>query len=169
MTRIAVWVVTIVVFLASVAQAAPKKADGAATKEAAREEWRQGNAAYNLGHYDEAIQRFEAAYKLVPDATFLFNIAQSYRMSGQPEKAIDRYRAFLRTATEEDTNREIAKKWVEELKQEMERKAEAKREVAAPPFAAAPVEASAAPAAAPSAPAEAPPAPAAAVPRSSRR
>jgi hypothetical protein len=56
-------------------------------KIAARAEWRQGNVAYNLGHYDEAAKHYEVAYTLVQDPAFLFNIAQSYRMGGKLDQA----------------------------------------------------------------------------------
>jgi len=81
----------------SAAQAAGSEDSAEGNKVAARAEWRQANVAYNLGHYDEAAKHFEAAYTLVQDSAFLFNIAQSYRMGGKLDQALDRYRAFLRT------------------------------------------------------------------------
>jgi tetratricopeptide (TPR) repeat protein len=83
--------------------------------------------AYNLGHYDDAAQHYEAAYTLVQDSAFLFNIAQSYRMGGKLDQALDRYRAFLRTTSADAPNRDTADKFVAEIK----RKLEEKKEVAA--------------------------------------
>lgn len=94
-------------------------------KNAARAEWRQGNVAYNLGHYDEAAKHYEVAYTLVQDPAFLFNIAQSYRMGGKLEQALDRYRAFLRTASADAPNRDTAGKFVQEIKRKLEEKKEA--------------------------------------------
>src|SRR5512140_1127187 len=132
MIRVASAFVVILLACSSVALAASKKADKAGEREAAKAEWRLGNTAYNLGHYDEAIQHFEAAYKLVSDPAFLFNIAQSFRQWGKPELALDRYRAFLRTADPYDPNREIALKLVEDLKEEVKRKPEGTPAAAVP-------------------------------------
>jgi hypothetical protein len=157
MRLITVRVLALTMVLASSVQAAPRN-DGARaeTKEAAREEWRQGNTAYNLGHYPDAVQHYEAAYTLVQDPAFLFNIAQSYRLANLPDQALERYRAFLRTAAADSPNRDIAQKFIDELK----RKTEAKKEDAvapARPEPAAPPPAGGVPATAAPAPAVPPP------------
>jgi len=95
-----------------------------ADKDAARSEWRQGNVAYDLGHYDEAAKHYDAAYTLVQDPAFLFNIAQSYRMGGKLDQALDRYRAFLRKASADAPNRNTAEKFVQEIKRRLEEKKE---------------------------------------------
>jgi hypothetical protein len=41
-----------------------------------------GKRHYNLNEHDEAIAQFKAAYKRFPDAVYLFNIAQAYRLKG---------------------------------------------------------------------------------------
>ena len=64
----------------------------------ARDQVKQAAAAYNLGHFDEAAEHYEEAYRLVPDPILLFNIAQSYRLGGKPDKALNAYRSFLRTS-----------------------------------------------------------------------
>lgn len=38
-----------------------------------------GRVSYNLGHYDDALKQFEAAYRIKQDPAFLFNIAQCMR------------------------------------------------------------------------------------------
>ena len=97
----------------------------AADKDAARLEWRRGTTAYDLGRYEEAATRYEAAYTLVQDPGFLFNIAQSYRMGGKLSQALERYRAFLRNATADAPNRGTAERFVEEIKRKLEEKKEA--------------------------------------------
>lgn len=77
-------------------------ADG---KDSAREYSRRASVAYNLGHYDEAADLYESAYRLVQDATLLFNIGQSSRLAGRPERALAAYKGFLRTAAPDDPNR----------------------------------------------------------------
>ena len=111
----------------SPAQAAGNQegATAEADKDAARSEWRQGNVAYDLGHYDEAAKHYDVAYTLVQDPAFLFNIAQSYWMGGKLEQALDRYRAFLRKASEDAPNRNTAEKFVQEIKRKLEVKKEA--------------------------------------------
>lgn len=43
----------------------------------AREHYRSGLALFNLQEYKDAIADFEAAYRLVPDGVFLYNLAQA--------------------------------------------------------------------------------------------
>jgi tetratricopeptide (TPR) repeat protein len=86
----------------------------------ARKEYQEATAAYNLGHFDEAVSHYETAYKLVPDPSFLFNIAQSHRLGGNLEKALVMYRSFLRVAPENSPNRALAEKRVEEIGHKLE-------------------------------------------------
>src|SRR5438552_1929152 len=79
--------------------------------EAAREHSNTATAAYNLGQYLEASREFEAAYKLVQDPAFLFNLGQAYRLGGDPEKALTAYRSYLRNAAPAARDREQAQKW----------------------------------------------------------
>lgn len=109
-------------------------------KQQARTKWREGNIQYNLGHYTDAAKLYEAAYTLVQDPAFLFNLAQCYRMDGKLEQALDRYRAFLRTSAEDTQEREVAQKFIEELKRKSEEKA-ASAEPSAAPLKLAPAEA----------------------------
>jgi tetratricopeptide (TPR) repeat protein len=86
----------------------------------ARDQVKQAAAAYNLGHFDEAAEHYEEAYRLVPDPILLFNIAQSYRLGGKPDKALYAYRAFLRTAGSDAPNREVVEKHIAELKRQLD-------------------------------------------------
>ncbi|HJX66909.1 MAG TPA: tetratricopeptide repeat protein [Polyangia bacterium] len=129
------------------AQAAGSEDSVEGNKVAARAEWRQANVAYNLGHYDEAAKHFEAAYTIIQDSAFLFNIAQSYRMGGKLDQALDRYRAFLRTSSADAANRDTAERFIAEIKRKLDEK----------PAPIAPPEAAIVKEAAPPAPALAPP------------
>jgi tetratricopeptide (TPR) repeat protein len=53
---------------------------------------------YNVGEYAEAIDAYKAAYKLVPEPTLLWNIAQAYRLAGDCPKALTSYRSYVREA-----------------------------------------------------------------------
>ena len=133
-------------------------------QEQARDHYKKGLAAYNLGQYSEAAAEFEAAYRLFLDPALLFNIAQAHRMNGEMEKALGGYRAFLRTAPPGTRNRAQAEKWEQELEREVARAKAAAPATPPPPVATKPpasaTAAVAAPPAAEPATATAPPAPA---------
>jgi len=75
---------------------------------------RKATAAYNLGKYAEAAKDYEAAYEQTLDSNLLFNVAQSYRMAGEREKAITAYRSFLRSAPKSE-QRGLAESKIREL------------------------------------------------------
>jgi tetratricopeptide (TPR) repeat protein len=82
--------------------------------EQAREHYRKGTAAYNLGHYAEAAREYEATYELTLDAAALFNTAQAYRLAGETQKAILAYKGYLRAAPQ-GPQREVAQQKLDEL------------------------------------------------------
>jgi len=57
-----------------------------------------GTTHYNLTEYREALADFTEAYRLRHDPVFLFNIAQCHRQLGDPERAAQFYRNYLREA-----------------------------------------------------------------------
>jgi tetratricopeptide (TPR) repeat protein len=65
-------------------------------KAAAREHYDKGTTYYDLGKYRDAAREFEAAYEAKKDAAFLYNLAQSYRLAGEAERALHFYRTYLR-------------------------------------------------------------------------
>src|SRR5262249_37057983 len=99
--------------LALVAIALPAHADEA--QDRARTVNNVGSAAYDLGNYDEAIERFSEAYKAYPDSRILFNLAQAYRKKHEHERPLDISRTYLRNQPEASN-----KKAVEELIAELE-------------------------------------------------
>jgi hypothetical protein len=80
----------------------------------AREHYRRGTAAYNLGHYAEAAREYEATYEITLDPAALFNTAQAYRLAGENQKAILAYKGYLRAAPA-GPQREIAQQKLDEL------------------------------------------------------
>jgi tetratricopeptide (TPR) repeat protein len=58
---------------------------------------RKATGEYNLGQYLEAAKDYEAAYLQTLDVNLLFNVAQSYRLAGETDKAITTYRSYLRS------------------------------------------------------------------------
>jgi len=81
----------------------------------AREHTQRGTAAFNLSQFDEAAREYETAYRLTLDPAFLYNIGQSYRLGGNPDKALAAYKAFLRTAPASAPERAKAERRIAEL------------------------------------------------------
>jgi tetratricopeptide (TPR) repeat protein len=63
---------------------------------AARAHFESGVAHYNLDEFAAALSEFTEAYRLKPDPSFLFNIAQCHRRLGEADAAVDFYRKYLR-------------------------------------------------------------------------
>jgi len=88
------------------AQGAPATpAADSAHREEAKGEFGQGNVAYNLGKYDEAVAHFEKAYSLSRVPEILFNLGQCYRKLWEADKkselgrrALHYYQALVREA-----------------------------------------------------------------------
>jgi len=77
---------------------------GAARKAQAREKFTQGNEAYARGEFREALDAFDAAYRLAPLPGFLFNVAQCRRQLGSYERAAHFYRRYLSLSEKEPAN-----------------------------------------------------------------
>ncbi|HEX7597658.1 MAG TPA: tetratricopeptide repeat protein [Polyangia bacterium] len=93
----------------------PTGDSGAGKSPAAVEARRRGTVALNIGHYEEAIKAFEEAYALDQDPLLLFHLAQSYRMAGQPSKALDACSAFLRSSGATGPDRAHAERFLAEV------------------------------------------------------
>jgi tetratricopeptide (TPR) repeat protein len=110
----AVLIVGLVLALRPAAGAAP------AGKQDARRAYEEATAAFGLGRYAEAAEKYEAAFALRPDPALLYNAAQSYRLSGNKARALELYRNYVRLypdgANAEDARSHVAalKKVIEE-------------------------------------------------------
>jgi len=82
---------------------------------AAAETRKRGIIALNTGHYEDAIKAFEEAYALDQDPNLLFSLAQSYRLAGQPVKALEACNSFLRSANQTLTDRLQAERFMGEV------------------------------------------------------
>jgi tetratricopeptide (TPR) repeat protein len=120
------------------------KASGSASqakeKVEAKAHYDQGTVHFNLDEWPQAIEEFKDAYRLFPDATFLYNIAQCHRKMGNVAEALSFYKKYQRERPDAPNRAEVEKR-IEELEAAKASKA---REVPPPP---------------PSAPPTAPPAP----------
>jgi hypothetical protein len=75
-----------------------------------KEHFNQGTRHYELGHYQEALDEFEAAYMAVPDPVFLFNIAQCHRKMGHDKDAVSFYKSYLRNAPNAPNRADVQKR-----------------------------------------------------------
>jgi hypothetical protein len=68
---------------------------GKSAEDAARELMEQGQASFKEGRYQEAMEKFEAAYKTHPYGAFLYNAAFAAEKAGDLQRAIARYNEYL--------------------------------------------------------------------------
>jgi len=73
----------------------------------------EANKHYDLREYKEAIDGFKKAFDLLPDAEFLFDIAQAYRQIRDCENASAFYRTYLRERPNADNRGKVEKFIVE--------------------------------------------------------
>jgi tetratricopeptide (TPR) repeat protein len=66
----------------------------------AKAKFKEGEEAYKLGRFDDALAAYSAAYEAKALPAFLFNIGQCHRQLGNHERAIFFYKAFLREQPE---------------------------------------------------------------------
>jgi tetratricopeptide (TPR) repeat protein len=90
-TGAAAFAVAMVLFLCRPAAAEISEED----KAKAREHFKQGKVALEIGRFAVALKEFEAGYKLAHLPAFLFNIGQCHRNLENYEKAIFSYRLYL--------------------------------------------------------------------------
>jgi len=65
-------------------------------KTEARRLYDEATAAFGVGNYAEAAEKYEASFKMHPDAALLYNAAQAYRMAGNQQRALQLYRNVVR-------------------------------------------------------------------------
>lgn len=73
----------------------------------AQKRFEAGMADFHLEQYDKAIAEWEAGYRLKPVPQFLYNIAQAYRLSKRPEKALTFYQKYLKLAPKAENRAEV--------------------------------------------------------------
>jgi outer membrane protein assembly factor BamD (BamD/ComL family) len=89
----------------------------------ARDHYRKGIRAYELGQFDEAIREFSDAYRIKDDPVILFNIAQAHRLAGHSADALRTYRMYLMKVPSA-TNRPEVERLIAELTAKQEPKPE---------------------------------------------
>jgi hypothetical protein len=71
---------------------------------AAKQHFDRGATLYDLQRYLESAHEYELAYEAKADPAILYDIAQAYRLGGEPAKALGAYRAFRRHSPAEAAN-----------------------------------------------------------------
>jgi tetratricopeptide (TPR) repeat protein len=91
----------------AVAQPAAEKKLKEKDKAEARGLYDEGLRHYNVAEYADAITAFKGAYLLTADPRLLFDVAQSYRLSGDCEQALRFYKNFQRESPDADNRSEV--------------------------------------------------------------
>jgi hypothetical protein len=66
-----------------------------AQKQEVREHYDRAVRAYDIQKFGEAIEEYQKTYEISGDPAMLFNVAQAYRLNGQPQEAVFYYRRYL--------------------------------------------------------------------------
>ncbi|HEY7374083.1 MAG TPA: tetratricopeptide repeat protein [Polyangia bacterium] len=98
---------------------AARAAGTAPSSKDAKRIYEEATAAFGLGRYAEAAERYEAAFAIKPDPALLYNAAQSYRLAGNKPRALELYRNYVRLYPD-GTNAEDARSHVAALKKAIE-------------------------------------------------
>lgn len=99
------WIMCLVVGIAAGTARAAPAADPQTVE--ARRLYQEGMAHFNLREYKQAVEQFQAAYRLRPDPVFLYNVAQSYRLAQDSDQALYFYQAYLRTSENPPNRAEV--------------------------------------------------------------
>ncbi|MCU1277006.1 MAG: ligand-gated channel protein [bacterium] len=79
----------------------------------ARDHFLKGTKYFDLGHFDEAIKEYEAAYEIKDEPVLLYNIAQAHRLAGHSKEAVHFYRSYLRRVPKATNRDEVETKIAE--------------------------------------------------------
>jgi|SRR5579883_306733 len=110
--------------LVAAASPSPSAAAEDASTRRAKIYFEEGIKNYHVGDYRQALDAFKAGYFAKRDAIFLFNMAQCYRMLGDPESAAREYRAYMNEKPDAG-NRADVEKLIADQEALLRRKADA--------------------------------------------
>jgi len=116
------WSAAVAVVAVLVAAPPVAAAAGASAARDARRIYDEATAAFGLGRYAEAAEKYEAAFAIRPDPALLYNAAQAYRLGGNKARGLELYRNYVRlypdgtNATDARAHTESLKKAIEEEK-----------------------------------------------------
>ncbi len=75
----------------------------------------EGTQHYQAGRLDEALQRFLAAWRIVPSPELAYNVARTYERMGDSQRGIEFYRNYLRQAAPDAAERQDVERRIGEL------------------------------------------------------
>ena len=110
-------VLVVLALSAGVASADPKQ------DAEAKRLYEEGTKFYSLGDFPRAIEAYKKGFELKPDAVFLYNIAQAYRLSKKFEDALFFYKSFLRNLPGAVNRAEVEKR-IEEMNSALQKQQE---------------------------------------------
>ena len=96
----------------------------------AKARYEKGMAHFQLEEYDKAILEWEEGFRTRPVPEFLYNLAQAYRLSKVPERALTLYRRYL-TMKPNAPNRTEVERHIVQLEKAVSTSAKA---ASAPPY-----------------------------------
>lgn len=109
---------------------------GRPTKPAAVKSFRDGNAAYQLGNFAEALRAYEEAWKAEPAPLLHWNLGQCHRQLGHWKEALWQFDRYVASGLATPEDRKLLDQLVPEMKQKLEdeerRKEEERRKQMAP-------------------------------------
>lgn len=85
----------------------------------ARDHYKKGTKAFELGAFDEAVTEYGAAYRLRDDPALLYNLGQAHRLANHPVEALRFYRLFLMKVPNTPNRNEVEAK-IDELQRLVE-------------------------------------------------
>ena len=68
----------------------------------ARRQFTQGEQAYRVGNYDEAVELWQRAYSMDPRPRIQYNLSQAFERLGRLEEAVSALDAYLRDTPPDD-------------------------------------------------------------------
>src|SRR5919109_213089 len=77
----------------------------------AKQLYEQGQTEFELGHYKDAIVKWEEAYRLKPVPQALYNMGQAYYKLGQLEEAAHAYKTMIQKL-KSGKNVDLAMQWL---------------------------------------------------------
>jgi tetratricopeptide (TPR) repeat protein len=88
-------------------------ADEAQDREEAKSHFQRGMAHFRLDEFEEAAREFLAGYRAHPDALFLLNAGQAYRLGHRPREALEYYEKYLKYGGEVPNRAEVKQRVAE--------------------------------------------------------
>lgn len=101
--------------LAAVSAEAQRREPRPEEIERARQLFVEGTQHYQAGRLNEALERFLAAWRIVPGPELAYNVARTYERMADAQHAVEFYRHYLRHAAPDAAERQDVERRIGEL------------------------------------------------------